>query len=278
MATEKQMIYMKTIKVTFLFFVFYFVCNCLQAQTKNRLPCIDKKISIVVHVVKDSLKNYGVFAPTSPATFTLQIQQAVDSLNAHFAPICVSFEVCEYRYIENYWYLNDISKSVYTAFKEMRVLYNAENRINIYYIQELGTGFYNYVENIITNINDGGIIMMSAKYNVLINSMGKYFGLLTTYNINDELVNGSNSATSGDFITDTPADPFIIGKDATTFVDKNCKFISMEKDANHQYYEPIVGNAMSFYYYDCICNSGFAFTHDQYAKMARTYLSNPVAW
>jgi hypothetical protein len=260
--------------------VLFIVIGNLQAQTKNRLPCIDKKFSIVVHVVKDSLKNYGVFAPTLPATFTVQIQRTIDSLNAHFAPICVSFEVCEYRYIENYWYLNE-DVNYLNKFEEMRVLYNADNRINIYYVQSINNGDSYYVQGLITNgnnVSSNGILLNNTMYRNMLLSMGLYFGLSTTFEPAGELVNGSNAPFAGDKIKDTPADPYVRGDALSNYVDINCKFISMKKDDKRQYYSPIVGNAMSYYPNNCLCNSPYAFTHDQYEKMAITYLSNPAAW
>jgi len=260
---------MKNRSIPLLFFFFFAIGNFSQAQTKNRLPCINKKFSIVVHVVKDSLHRNGIFAPSTPATITVQVQRTIDSLNAHFAAICVSFEVCEYRYIDNYWYLNP-SPTVgsQNQFHEMQVLYNANNRINIYY-----ANYGPLVDSTIAKIasaNTGGIVLSSVLKKDLIQSMGKYFGLSTTVGIGGELVNGSNSLTTGDKIADTPADP-------SGSVDFNCKFISLEKDANGKYYDPIVGNAMSPYS-SCLCNSPYAFTHDQYLKMANTYLLNPIAW
>jgi hypothetical protein len=108
--------------------------------------------------------------------------------------------------------------------------------------------------------------------------MGHYFGLSHTFEPGGELVDGSNCSTVSDGICDTPADPFVEGDNTADYVNANCKFISMKKDANGQYYDPIVGNIMSYYPNACKCSAGLGFTHDQYLKMANTYLSNPGMW
>ena len=57
----------------------------------------------------------------------------------------------------------------------------------------------------------------------------------------EELVNGSNSSTCGDYVEDTPADPNIFGK-----VNSNCVYTGTEKDANNQRYKPDVSLIMSY--------------------------------
>lgn len=232
-------------------------------------------------MVKDSTMNgngYGLFNPLSPAAFIPKIQRRIDSLNKHFAPICVSFEVCDYQYIPNYWYLDLSTAPGYKKkFEEMRTLYNVKDRINLYYVQTIGSQYTYYIVDSIGAVNSGGLVLddYTSVKNIL-QAMGTYFGLTTTYNIPGELVNGSNSSVTGDLITDTPADPYDGSQSQVT--DAACKFIYMQKDANNQYYSPFVGNAMSHYLDNCLCNAPYAFTHEQYKKMAKTYLSNPGMW
>ena len=103
----------------------------------------------------------------------------------------------------------------------------------------------------------------------IIKYMGRFFGLYPTSEGGDELVDGSNCATAGDFICDTPADP---GEHDKV---EDCIFTGTMKDANGQYYTPDVGNVMSGYDADCTCG----FTAGQLRKMAEVYLgSNPKMW
>jgi len=108
----------------------------------------------------------------------------------------------------------------------------------------------------------------------LTHEMGHMFGLLHTFEGNGiELVNGSNCETEGDLICDTPADPFVEGDDMSLYIGEDCEFISIKLDSNFQYYQPDVGNIMS--YYPCSCG----FTRGQYLKMAETFLnSDPKMW
>jgi hypothetical protein len=243
------------------------------AQTQERLPCIDKKFSIIVHIVRDN---------TPAANITeAQILECVDTLNRKFAPICVSFEVCEFRYIDNTYYDTVKNKN----WEEMQVLYNEKNRINIYYVSDIKRptaspcGFAGL--GCITNLVSEGIVIkkkascIGSNSKTLAHEMGHYFGLLHTFEgSGTELVNGSNCTTAGDLICDTPADPYVDGDDPANYVDGTCKFISMLKDGNGDYYDPIVGNIMSYYPDNCECG----FTHDQYMKMAKKYLSQIGMW
>lgn len=209
-----------------------------------------------------------------------KIQENVDSLNRNFAPICVSFEICEFRYISNSYY-NTIKNE---NWKEMQILYNVDNRINIYYVNDINLpsaspcGFAAFKG--IGDFTKEGIAIKKiasctgSTSKTLSHEMGHYFGLSHTFETAGELANGSNCATAGDQICDTPADPFVTGDDPNSYVDGSCKFISMKKDANGQYYDPIVGNIMSYYPDRCACG----FTHDQLLLMARNYLSLIGMW
>lgn len=73
-----------------------------------------------------------------------------------------------------------------------------------------------------------------------------------------ELVDGSNCATAGDEVCDTPADP---GASAITIT--NCANASGKTDPNGDLYAPPVKNIMSYYGGFC----GFEFTPGQFTKM-----------
>lgn len=258
-------------------FIFSLLISCFSfsafAQVQERLPCIDKKFSIIVHIVVDNTPDPGITQA--------QILENVDSLNKRFAPICVSFEVCEFRYINNSYY--NIMKN--DNWNEMQVLYNEKNRINIYYVNDIqvpGGGVCGFAGlGCITNVNSDGIVIkklatcVSSNSKTLAHEMGHYFGLAHTFEgSGTELVNGSNCTTAGDLICDTPSDPFVFGDDPANYVDGSCRFISMLTDANGQFYDPIVGNIMSYYPATCACG----FTHDQLMKMARVYLAQIGMW
>ena len=69
-----------------------------------------------------------------------------------------------------------------------------------------------------------------------------------------ELVNGSNSSTCGDYVTDTPADPYQW---------QGCVYVGTGTDANGQHYSPLTDNTMSYVSPSCLQS----FTPLQIARM-----------
>lgn len=267
----------------FLVVLFFMVVTLFtHSQIKKQLPCLDKKFSVVVHIIKDSLG--------SPGVQESDIINNINVVNSYFSKICVSFEVCEFRYIDNFFYDHGtIGRSDY--WKQVQQLYNVKNRINIYYVTS--------VPSIETGIADTGAICSTdslgirvsknsvTSKRILTHEMGHYFGLKHTFvdiKKTTELVNGSNGLSTADLIEDTPADPFVPSDLSVmnTYINMNpnrkCEFIYKTMpyavDANGMYYSPLVGNVMSYYPEECDCG----FTDGQYLKMAETYMSNPKMW
>jgi len=98
-----------------------------------------------------------------------------------------------------------------------------------------------------------------------------------------ELVNGSNNTTCGDFVADTPADPYDNGDNTTcNSVSNTCVWNGTCKDANNQLYSPNTHNYMGYW-----PNAGAAcdrniFSNGQFTRMQNTItnttiLSNCVA-
>lgn len=239
----------------------------LDAQTKEKLPCIDKKFSIIVHVVKDSLGQPTAPIPSIPS----EVSGGIAAVNGAFQDICVSFEICEVRYIDNFQYF-DLDTA--TELSEVYVKYHEKNRINLFYINTSSIpGSFASLGGI-ADLSGGGVfIEKGSGGGVYIHEFGHYFGLLHTFEgagtPGAELVDGSNCLTAGDGVCDTPADPYPLGA-----VDDDCRYIGMDLDANGDYYTPDVSNPMT--YWPCTCGT---FTHDQFWKMANTYLnSNPKMW
>ncbi len=90
-------------------------------------------------------------------------------------------------------------------------------------------------------------VMMSANCatngSTLAHELGHLFGLPHTHGgTPDELADGSNCATEGDYICDTPADPTL----GTSTVDTNCVYTGTATDANGMPYAPDPSNIMSY--------------------------------
>jgi hypothetical protein len=231
---------------------------------KEPLPCLDKKFTIIAHIVRDTagLENITIAS----------INTAIGTVNQYFAPICVSFEICEVRYIDNFQYDNLHDQN---EWPQMQIDFNQENRINMYFVEATSIAASFATLAGIANMTSGGLVIIKSSTGIVYtHEMGHYFGLPHTFEgagtPGAELVDGSNGTTAGDGVLDTPADPY-------TGIEylEGCKFVGPQQDANGDYYTPHVGNIMSYYDDACKCE----FTHGQYMKMANTYLnSNPKMW
>ncbi len=263
-------------KIISCLFFFLLLTSTIFAQKKSKLPCLDKEFSVVVHIVKDSLGNPGISETSVKGLF--------GPLNDTFDSICASFKVCEIRYIDNFMY-DTLNQDDQLHMNQLQQQYHAKNRINIYFVTHIrkpkGAAGFAGLGMICNMESDGIVLQKTASTLTLQHEMGHYFGLNHTWHNktdifkkSEELVNGTNCLTESDDICDTPADPFIKGTDPESYVNQDCRFINSSLDANGQYYDPIVGNTMSYYPERCNCG----FTHEQYMKMAKTYLSNPTMW
>lgn len=241
-----------------------------QSYTKQQesLPCLNKKFTIVAHIFKDSLGQYGVTEP--------DITKSIEDMNVFFKPICVSFEVCKFLYHDNFQH-DTLDKENETM--EIATKYNLDYRINVYYLTYLGLPSINYdisglatLNGIAKADNNAYILIEKGSLSAINHEMGHYFNLLHTFEGNGaELVNGSNCDTTGDLVCDTPGDPYVAGDPLPIYIDmnNNCRFISGKQDANQEYYNPDVGNIMS--YYNC---GPSGFTWGQFDRMVKAYLAS----
>lgn len=215
--------------------------------------CLNKKFSLVIHIVLDSSGDQGI----TP----VEIQQGIDTLNRYFKPICVSFEACVIKEIKDYnhnkW-VDTISQPV------IELTYHDANVINIYLVEGIVTpiapggsspaaGYAASGSDLIV-VNKGDFVGM-----VTVHEMGHFFGLPHTFDGSGELVIRSNNCyTNGDGFCDTDADPFPIGMSSS----QPCSFQPGPQDAQGQYYTPPLDNIMS--YWDCTTR----FTQEQYNWMS----------
>ena len=238
------------------------------------LPCVDKTFSVIAHIVLDSLGEPNITED--------QIQESIDSANSAFSPICIGFEICEFKIIPNFQF-DDLNLET-TEFDEIQVQHHVANRINMFFISDFEQQMPPYVcgfSNLggITELLEGGLFIlkgdcMESGSKTVPRELGHFFGLMDTFEGNrEEFVNGSNCATTGDLICDTPSDPFLVGDPISIYIDpaEECRFILPLMDPNGEWYAPDVGNYMNFYPSECACG----FTHEQYLRMAETFLNSP---
>ena len=266
--------------------------NSLHAQLHHAnedLPCINKNYNLLAHVAVDSINRAPLYSMQELDTMIMQ-------LNEFFSPICVSFSLCEYNVLENDYSLGRVvTKPITTKqqLQELKTRYTLRRRINVFFLdyilaEECGTSTF---QGILTQ-NDANIFVeRSCLDNIgeqVAHHLGHTFGLRNTYDpATIELVDGSNCATTGDLICDTPADPFaqstsltatqeeldLIAQgliDTTFFNGASCEFTYEIRDPNGQYYQPDMGNIMSGY--PCKCG----FTQDQFRLMVETILSSTI--
>ncbi len=241
-----------------LFFTFIVQLAVAQKDSVNSLPCANRTFTILAHEFLDTTK--------IPVLSIATLNARIASLNNAFAPICVSFKLCEKRDIENYNYNIWYSDSMQA---EALSLYGEDRLIDVFLVDEIkdpsGAAGYATLGGI-SIPNSIVVLTKTSGSGVWIHEFGHFFGLEHTFDNSNgaELVNGSNCATAGDGICDTPADPYPNGT-----ANSLCEFQSSQKDANGEYYLPDVENYMS--YYSCACR----FTHDQYVRMYNTYMIAP---
>jgi len=236
--------------------------HSLEEEPRSELPCLNKRFSILVHIVKDTL---GM-----PNVTEAEIQSEVDGMNAYFDDICVSFEICEFNYIDNFqWDTLDAVGGF--RWNQMLTAHHEDFRINVFYVQHIidPPGVAGFADLGGINNTGGGGICVKKPGGALLHEMGHYWGLPHTFEGNGtELADGSNCQTEGDGFCDTPGDPYVPFDPPGDYINGDCIFVSMLQDANGQFYDPDVGNVMS--YYGCDCH----FSYEQYWHMANTYSNN----
>ncbi len=227
------------------------------------LPCLNKNYNVYVHVVLDSFRRTNY----TPADITT----ALALTNKFFSPICMSFTLCKYDTIYNY---NFDSLAQRIESEEVTTLFNERNRINIYVVEELEDGTICGFAGNCGFIGKCIFLKKNCGPGTLVHEMGHVFGLSHTFEENGlELVDGSNCETAGDKICDTPADPYDPEIAKNISYQNGCEFTYIGLDANGQFYQPDMGNIMS--YYGCPCG----FTRGQYLSMVETYNNeNSTLW
>jgi len=189
------------------------------------------------------------------------------------------FNLRGYKFVDNDFYYNnmDIINDDLTKIHSLASGYNAPSYLNIYVVGNStstniinnGTlqGFYSGIAKEIIS-NTCVIKGSSALTKVTAHEVGHCLGLYHTFqgtaaNTSGcaELVNGSNSATCGDYIVDTPADPNLWN---------NCNYIGTGTDANGSVYNPNPNNIMA--YTNCTIN----FSSGQMNRMINNISNAPL--
>jgi hypothetical protein len=224
-----------------------------QAASTAPTQCLNKNLSLVIHIVTDSLNKTNITQA--------QINTGLATLNADFSPICLSFSICKQDTIYNYKYYQFNNPE---EIAEVHQVYEVKSIINVYIVGGIipapEAGFASFTGNYMVLshrcVTDGKCWS---------HEMGHFFSLFHTFETASgaELVNGSNCTTAGDLICDTPADI------NPAPVNGACQWSGVYKDANLQLYTPIIGNIMS--YHPSVCKTPF--TVGQLNRMLNYFIS-----
>jgi len=101
-----------------------FSSGFLEGQTLHTLnkdlPCLDRNFNLSIHIMVDSLRETG--------TSLAAIQEAVNSTNQMFEPICVTFSICE---IDTIWNYNFDSLPTPEEMAEKSTIFQKPNRLKL---------------------------------------------------------------------------------------------------------------------------------------------------
>jgi hypothetical protein len=245
------------VKAIILAVLLFFVSVFAFSQEQKSLECVDRNYSVVVHIVKDrfGFTNYNLS----------DLNQSIARLNQEWKPICVQFNICDIRYIENY---NFDDWDEFKLKTETLALFAEPRHINVFLVafsSPNDNGGFATQSGISFSSKDLIVLTKTATTIEWVHQFGHFFGLFNTYEPGEK-VDGSNCSSAGDFVCDTPADPNGI------YSNSLCQFLGTNKDANNQYYKPLLENFMSNY---GVCRSSF--THQQYERMINTLKIIPSA-
>jgi hypothetical protein len=207
-----------------------------QAGTKSTIY-----VPIKAHVVRTSAGSGGLS--------DTQLIEAIDRLNEIYTPSGIHFFLCDG--------INYIHSSVifdYDANTESAYIYQyyEVDALNIYFFNSVISTSGNSVCGFAhlpwgSNQLDDYVAMKNScavNGSTLSHEIGHFFGLYHTHHtsIGNELVNGSNCASTGDLCCDTPADPTL----SSSLVSTSCVYTGTATDANGDLYVPDPTNLMSY--------------------------------
>lgn len=190
---------------------------------------------VFIHIVRNS---------DGSGTQLFTNQNIINQLNSYYAGSNISFSLYGTDYIDSNQ-LNLMNSSDY-AKKALFSSNHKDNAINIYVITD---GRNLGITGTAGDIPSNSLLIKNAysATSVIAHEMGHCLGLYHTHHGTfqqeggtPELVNGSNSAVAGDFITDTPADPKMWNQTTGEYTGGSLS------DANGDIYSPLLDNLMSY--------------------------------
>ena len=204
---------------------------------------------VFVHVVRPSSGTVSGYIKENVASAT------INNLNDSFSEANITFSLLGSDYIDNNQYINMTKDQCGNSTNPANGLFTQNSHSNAIDIYVLSSAPNLEAEGVLgysIDIPGKSCLLIKQAYMdaTVIHEMGHCLGLYhthhgtaTMYNPlyeggTPELVDGSNSATAGDYITDTPADPGLWNN--------LCTYIGTITDANGDEYNPDPENIMSY--------------------------------
>ncbi len=163
-------------------------------------------VGLAFHVVRTSAGAGGI--PQS------RLDQALIDANEAFAPAGIQFcQAGDTRYIDSSTYYTIDNFSEADALRQINVVPGA---INCYFVNDAHfCGLSSFTTSAVQGIvYHNGCVGLPTNRSTFPHEIGHYFNLYHTHEtaFGTECTNGSNCATAGDLVCDTPADPMILGQ------------------------------------------------------------------
>lgn len=196
-------------------------------------PTEVRTIYVAAHIVRSSSGAGGI----SETDLNISIQQ----FNSAFTDVMIEFVHNQTDYIDNDTYFN----LTLSEWATLSMINDVDNKLNVYFVPEITgySGMANTPGNKCAVTNEAAI-----NGSTLAHEVGHNLYLYHTHgNGIEELVNGSNCSVAGDFLCDTPAEPFNNGNGILGYVFTNtCEYFGTFRDANNQLYNPDTHNFMGY--------------------------------
>jgi len=205
-------------------------------------------IRIFFHIGTDDDGTNAVITPQ-------MLKQEFDTLRADYAAAGICFSFAGYDYMNSTKLNNNFIKN--TDDPVLFDPYRQTSCINVFYVQKINgvnTACANNCGIGGTSLSIPSTICLISKPNIgpgrtISHEVGHCMGLLHTFEKSRGLENidGGNSSSSGDLITDTPADPYVFNGTAC-FIVSGCTYQGYCTDPNgEKNYIPPYTNLMSYW-------------------------------
>ena len=235
----------------------------LQNQLSGRSSTVVSSVPVKAHIIRQSDGTGGLT--------DMELNDAMATMNSIYINAGIEFFLCDginYINSDDYYTYEQAEESLMTS------VHNVNGVINIYFTNSITSSSGGCLCGYAYFPGGPETILMAnsctTNGSTLSHEMGHFFALSHThgnsnvFNSTQELVNGSNCESTGDFICDTPADP----KLGVNNVNVDCNYTdTTSQDANGEIYQPDPLNFMS--YSRKRCRS--LFSPQQYARINAIY-------